>query len=320
MNNKRSRAAVGLDIGGTKIAAGLVLWPSGKIVRRIVIPTRPSRGGNAVLTDTLDVAATLVEWARAHGIKVLGIGAGVAELVDGEGNVTSGQTIRWRRTPVQRELSKIVPAHVESDVRAGALGEAVFGAGKGCRIFVYVTVGTGISCCLVQDGRPFRGARGNALIFASSPFSTTCDHCGARLRPILEEFASGPGISRRYSQGHHAKKGQRDEEVSAEEVVRRAERRDRTALEIITSAGDALGVSTAFLVNVLDPERVVVGGGLGVAGGLYWKAFQRACREHIYADNARTLPIVPARLGVDAGLVGAAATVFTQEGMKDQKS
>jgi len=311
MNNKRLRAAVGLDIGGTKIAAGVVLWPSGKIVHRAVIPTRPGRGGRAVLKDTMNIAVTLVDWAKSHDIKVAGIGAGVAELVDCDGNVTSDQTIRWRRTPVQRELSGIAPAHVESDVRAGALAEAIFGAGKGSRIFVYVTVGTGISYCLVQDGHPYRGANGNAIAFASSPLSTTCEHCGARLRPILEEFASGPAIARRYARDHPIpENGQPDEAVCTEGVFRRAKRRERAAMEIVASAGEALGIGTAFLVNVLDPERVVVGGGLGVAGGLYWKAFRRACREHIFANNARALPIVRAGLGVDAGLVGAAATVF----------
>lgn len=314
MNNRRLRAAVGLDIGGTKIAAGVVLWPSGKIMHRIAIPTRPARGGKAVLKDTLNIAATLVDWAKSRDIEVSGIGAGVAELVDADGNVTSDQTIRWRRTPVQRELSGIAPAQVESDVRAAALAEAIFGAGRGSRIFVYVTVGTGISYCLVQDGRPYRGANGNAIAFASSPLSTTCEHCGARLRPILEEFASGPAIARRYARDHPSlENGQPVEAVCTEGVFRRAERRERAAMEIVTSAGEALGVSTAFLVNVLDPERVVVGGGLGVAGGLYWKAFRRACREHIFANDARALPIVRAWLGVDAGLIGAAATVFTRE-------
>jgi glucokinase len=82
---------------------------------------------------------------------------------------------------------------------------------------------------------------------------------------------------------------------------------------MLTSAGEALGVSVAFLVNVLDPEMIVVGGGLGTAGGLYWDAFERSCRDHIFADNSRGLPIVTATLGVDAGLVGAAAVVFAQQ-------
>ena len=160
MSNNQKLGAIGLDIGGTKIAAGVVLWPSGEILRRTIIPTRPARGGEAVLKDTLDLAQQLYDWARAEGIEVAGIGAGVAELVDCEGNVTSSCTIHWRDLPVQQRLSAIAPAQVESDVRAAALAEAIFGAGRGHRLFVYVTVGTGISCCLVQDGRPFKGAKG----------------------------------------------------------------------------------------------------------------------------------------------------------------
>jgi glucokinase len=314
MSNSQKLGAIGLDIGGTKTAAGVVLWPSGEVLRRTVIPTKPARGGEAVLKDTLDLAQQLHDWARLEGIEVAGIGAGVAELVDCEGNVTSSCTIHWHDLPIQQRLSGIAPAQVESDVRAAALAEAIFGAGRGHRHFVYVTVGTGISCCLVQDGHPLRGARGNALTMASSPLSTICAHCGVKLRPVLEEFASGPAIARRFAQarGEAEKTGQSTETGAAEDVFRSASQGDKAAAEILTSAGEALGVSTAFLVNVLDPEIIVVGGGLGVAGGIYWDAFQQACREHIFADNSRGLPIVSAKLGIDAGLVGAGATVFAQ--------
>ena len=311
MSNKPKLGAIGLDIGGTKIAAGVVLWPSGEILHRTVVPTKPARGGEAVLKDTLDVARQLNERAQREGIEVAGIGAGVAELVDCDGNVTSSCTIHWRDLPVQQRLSEVAPAVVESDVRAAALAEALFGAGRGNRLFVYVTVGTGISYCLVQDGRPFKGANGNAITMASSPLTTSCTHCGAKLRPVLEEFASGPAIAKRFAQ---AKKAETQaERGAAEEVFRAASNGDKAAIEILTSAGEALGVSTAFLVNVLDPEMIVVGGGLGLAGGLYWDAFQKACREHIFADNSRGLPIVRAKMGIDAGLIGAAAVVFVQQ-------
>jgi glucokinase len=248
-------------------------------------------------------------FARAEGIDIAGIGAGVAELVDCDGNVTSSCTIRWRDVPVQDKLSEIAPAQVESDVRAAAVGEALFGAGRGVGLFAYVTVGTGISSCLMQDGQPFKGARGNAITLSSSPLSTVCIHCGEKLRPVLEEFASGPAIARRFAQS----KGRNSESTeTCEEVFRAAINGDQDASKILVSAGDALGVSVAFLVNVTDPELVVVGGGLGVAGGLYWDAFERSCREHIFADNSRGLPLVPAKLGVDAGLVGAGAVVFAQ--------
>jgi glucokinase len=296
-----------LDIGGTKIAGGVVLWPSGEILSRIIIPTNSTRGGEAVLNDTLDLARQLHDWAATQQIEVSGIGAGVAELVDCKGNVTSSCTIDWSEVPVQKKLSEIAPAQVESDVRTAALAEAIFGAGRGHELFTYVTVGTGISYCLVQNGRPFKGSRGNAILLASSPLSTVCTHCGAKLRPVLEEFASGPAIRKRFTQtasGRSAK--------TCEEVVSAASTGDKDAIEILTSAGDALGVGMAFLVNLLDPEIMVVGGGLGIAGGLYWDSFDRSCREHIFADESRGLPIIPAKLGTDAGLVGAAATVLTQ--------
>jgi glucokinase len=205
-------------------------------------------------------------------------------------------------------LSEIAPAQVESDVRAAAVAEAIFGAGRGHRTFAYVTVGTGISSCLVQDGRPFKGAQGNAITLSSSPLSTVCTHCGTKLNPVLEKFASGPAIAERFAQSHNAESTE-----TCEEVFRAASNGDKDAVEILTSAGEALGVSVAFLVNVLDPEMIVVGGGLGLAGGLYWNAFERSCREHIFADNSRGLPIVSAKLGTDAGLVGAAAVVFAQQ-------
>ena len=308
MSNSQKLGAIGLDIGGTKTAAGVVLWPSAEVLRRTVVPTKPARGGEAVLKDTLDLAQQLHDWARLEGIEVAGIGAGVAELVDCDGNVTSSCTIDWRDRPVQQRLSAIAPAQVESDVRAAAVGEAIFGAGRGHHLFVYVTVGTGISCCLMQNGQALKGARGNAITMASSPLSTVCIHCGAKLRPVLEEFASGPAIAKRFAQGHNGKPAE-----TCEEVFRAASNGDKNAIEILTSAGEALGVSVAFLVNVLDPEMIVVGGGLGTAGGLYWNAFERNCREHIFADNSRGLPIVTATLGVDAGLVGAAAVVFAQQ-------
>jgi glucokinase len=317
MSNSKQIGAIGLDIGGTKIAAGIVQWPSGEVLRRTVVPTNPARGGEAVLQDTLDVATQLRDWAGSQNIEVAGVGAGVAELVDCDGNVMSECTIHWRGVPVQQRLSAIAPAQVDSDVRAGALAESIFGAGQGHRLFVYVTVGTGISYCMVQDGRPFKGAKGNAITLASSPLSTSCPHCRTKLRPVLEEYASGPAIARRFAAA--AQSNGEPPAGGCEGVFRAAANGNPAAIEILTSSGEALGVSTAFLVNVLDPEKIVVGGGLGMAGGLYWSAFERSCREHIFAENSRDLPIVTAALGVNAGLIGAAATVFTDQAIRKAK-
>jgi glucokinase len=302
--DKASTCAIGLDVGGTKIAAGIVLHDSGEVLFRQQIPTRAERGGSAVLDDALRLATGLLDEARHSDLSVAGIGVAVCELVDVAGNVTSSHTIGWQGMPVGRRFSRLAPTVIESDARAPALAEALYGAGRGRRLFVYVTVGTGISYSLVQDGLPYAGAHGNALVLASMPLTTTCTQCGARLHPVLEEFAAGPALVERYNE-------QADATVTGgEAVLAAAQRGNPIARDIVTTAGEALGVTVGFLVNVLDPQAVIVGGGLGLAGGLYWQSFLESTRTHIYADVTRNLPIQRAELGVDAGLIGAAACLF----------
>lgn len=295
---------IGLDVGGTKIAGGLVLCDSGQVLSKRVGPTQPERGSQAVLDDLLSIARSLLAEAGRIDAQVGGIGIGVPETVDPGGNVTSSETLAWQNTPVQSICSGLAPAIVESDVRAAALGEALFGAGRAYSTFAYVTVGTGISSCLVLDGRPFPGARGNALILASAPLSTTCNGCGDRIDDVLEQFASGPALVDRYNQIA-------PKQVSkAEDVLEAAVSGNRAAARIVESAAAALGNSVGFLVNVLDPEAIIVGGGLGVAGGSYWKRFVASTRQHVWAEGTRDLPIHQAQLGADSGLVGAAAVAI----------
>lgn len=267
------------------------------------MPTRPETGGDAMLERTLQMAAELAGEAEDLGKPILGVGIGVAELVDPAGNVTSSHTIDWQGVPVRDRFLRFGLAAVDSDVRAAALGEAAFGAGERFSTFVYVTVGTGISCCLVQDLRPHAGARGNALILARG-----CPDPEASERPeLLEEVAAGPALVESYNRrtGKSAARG--------EEVLSAAESGDPAAVEVVRAAGRALGCGVGWLVNVLDPEAVVVGGGLGLAGGLYWSSFLSSVRRVIWAESSRSLPILPATLGNDAGLIGAAGLIFEQQ-------
>jgi len=299
---------VGIDVGGTKIAAGIVRFPSGEVTAKQVIPTQPERGGEAVLADVMALARGLAAQGQDASAVFAGIGVAVAELVDGSGNVTSEQTIAWENIPVQERLSTIAPTVVESDVRAAALAEAWFGAGKGYSLVCYVTVGTGISYTLVQDGRPYAGAHGNSLILASAPLTIECPHCRKEASQVLEEFASGPALVSRYNKKSKQKLSR------CEDVIKAAESQDPLAVEVVWSAGRALGSSVGFLINILDPMVLVVGGGLGLAGGLYWQSFVESTRRHVWSVLTRDLPILPAALGVDAGLVGAAATVPNRRG------
>ena len=300
--------AIGVDVGGTKIAAGLVALADGRVLARRTTPSAPARGGEAVLADALALAAEMAQSAAALGGTVDAIGVGVAELVDAVGNVTSDHSLGWRGLAVRERFARIAPATVESDVRAAALAEARYGAGRDFAIFAYITVGTGISSCPVQEGRPYAGARGAALVLSSGPISVPCDETGEWRHFVLEDYASGPALAARYRQrtGRPADGG--------EAVMAAVAAGDAAAAEVVRSAGEALGSAVGWLVNVLDPEAVVVGGGLGLAGGLYWASLVASTRDHVWNAAARDLPIVPAALGADAGIVGAAAATVDGRG------
>lgn len=306
--------AIGIDVGGTKIAGGVVDVANGRVLDKRVIPTRPERGGQAVLDDVLVLVRELLDIWHPTPDTFSGIGVGVCELVSPRGEVTSDFTIAWKGVPVQAALNEIAPAVVEADVRAHALAEARFGAGRDYDPFVFVSVGTGISACLVQGGVPLAGARGNALVLSTGPISVPVidgqDDAAHTtwVQHVMEEYSSGSGIVARYGNGA----------MRAEDVFAAAERGDARAAHILTSAGHSLGSSLGWLVNVLDPAAIVVGGGLGMARGLYWDSLVRATREHIWAANTRALPIVQAALGPDAGVIGAALAAWVATSLGSQ--
>jgi glucokinase len=295
--------AIGIDVGGTKIAAGLVGFPSGTVLERQIVSTEPRRGGQAVLDDALSMARTLLEKAAARKLEPAGIGVGVAELVDLGGNITSFHNIPWQGLPVRDAFDLLAPAVLESDVRAAARGEALLGAGQSFRVFAYLTVGTGISACLVQDGHPYAGARGNAIVLASGTYGLECPHCGAWAERVLEDYAAGGALVARYGR----------DSTQAEEVLAAAAAGDERATVVVTSAGRALGQAVGMLVNLLDPEALIVGGGLGLAGGPYWTSLVETLRPAVWSPSTRELAVLPARLGVDAGLIGAAAVAWQKQ-------
>jgi glucokinase len=300
MSAPARRYAIALDVGGTKLAGALVDLATGARHARRERPTRPERGGQAVLDDAVALARELHSAGQAAAWTVAGVGVAVCELVDLDGRVTSSHAVAWAGLPVAEAFAPLGPVVVEADVRAHAWAEAAWGAGQGLREFVFVTVGTGISSCLVLAGRPYPGARGNALVLASSPTTTLCPACGNEHWPPLEDYAGGPALVARYN----ALAGAQAER--AEQVLDAAADGDPHARTVVVTAARALGASLGWLVNVLDPQAVIVGGGLGSAGGLYWNTLVASAREHIWAPATRPLPIVPARLGPDAALAGAA--------------
>jgi glucokinase len=315
MTSHATGHAIGIDLGGTKTAAGLVELPTGRIVAKEVIPTAPERSGAAVLRDTLALARRLQARAASIAAPVCGIGVGLCELVNLEAEIRSDNLIKWQGLDAQQAFTAIAPTRFESDARAPALAEARYGAGKGYRHFIHLTIGTGISYCLVIDGRPYAGAHGNAIIAGSGLLSSDCESCGANVEHSLEDYASGPALAARYKrecrESHESHESHESREShsplnSGVEVTAAAAAGDALAKSIVVSAGAAVGNTAGFLINALDPEALIVAGGLGLAGGLYWDSFIASTRRRIWAPEYRSLPIVPAQLGLDAGLVGAA--------------
>jgi glucokinase len=297
--------AVGIDVGGTKLAAGVVIFPEGKICSREMLRTEPGRGGEAVLDDVQRLAKKLADDSERAGNKVKGIGLGLCELVDPNGRILSAN---WQDEPVAARLGELAPVVIEADVRAAALAEALFGAGRSFRIFLYVTVGTGISSCLMVGGESFLGARGATGTMASSPISGACEKCGCSHNRTLEEIASGPGLVARLN------KRRPGSAKSGEDVLMAAGQGNIDARDVIQSAGESLGSAVGLLVNVLDPEAVIIGGGLGLSEGLYWESLVGSARRQIWSEVHRALPILRAGTGQSAGVIGAAAAAWKKLG------
>ena len=258
--------ALGIDVGATKIAAGIVDTANGTLVEGRRMPTRPERGGAAVLRGCADLAAEL------GGGGTLPVGVGLCELVDLEGRPASGDTVDWRGLDLSGAF-RGAGVVLESDVRAAALAEARFGVAQAVSPFLFVIVGSGASACLVVDGRPFRGAHGEALVLGAPP---------------VERLAAGPALAR-------AAGLERAEDVLA----------DPAHAALVEAAAAELGRVLAVLVNALDPALVVLGGGLGANPEYCWRV-ERACRSlHAY-PRTPPLDVVPARLGADGGVLGAA--------------
>jgi glucokinase len=291
-----SEVALGIDVGGTKVALGLV-DAEGRLSEGSRIENRTARGADDLLRRVAKEARRLAAEAGPAGVAAVGVG--ICELVDAEGQVRSSASVPWSRRQVLAALSPLGPVVVEADVRAAALAEARFGAGRDYDSFAFVTVGTGISSCLVLGGVPYAGSHGTAKLLGSARVTTTCPHCAERHWVSLEELASGPALVKQLERRSGAGAAR------AEEVFAAADRGDAVAERLIRELGETLGSFVALLVDIVDPQAVVIGGGLGTAGGAFWDEVVRSARAHIYAEHVRSLPIVSAELGAAAGVIGA---------------
>jgi glucokinase len=299
---------IGLDVGGTKVAC-CVVTPDGRTHASLRRPTEAARGGVAVAADAWQLVKTMDDAARSLGFVPFALGIAICELVDLKGRIVSEHTVAWQNQEFIAGFDEFLPTFVEADCRAAAIAESRLGAGREYPIFLYVTVGTGISCSLVVDGNPFVGARGATGTMATGDLSSLCSQCGELRISNLEQTASGPALARRYRQEANrsgTSGGQGDTEITAEEVIERAQCGDAIAERVLSQGATCLGSAVAQLVNVLDPHAVIMGGGLGAAPGYYWEATINTVRRQIWSDTQRSLPIAQASVGDLAAAIGAA--------------
>lgn len=297
-----ARFAIGIDVGGTKVAGGIVDLETGAIHGRRQIATEYERGGAAILADTLALAREVKAEAGRLGLPVAGLGVGVAELVDRQGEVFSDHRIRWTGLGAGEKFNAILPTVISADVRAAALAEARLGAGRGARDFYFVTIGTGIAGVLVLDGVPHAGARGAALVIANSMERHRCPACGRVHKQMIEDVASGPALAQACGL------------ATAEEVLGAARKGEARALAAIDRATSELARVLALLADGLDPGLMVIGGGLGCAPGPYFDALCAHIRAGLWDGVPNPLQITQAVMGPDAGLIGAALASETRQG------
>jgi glucokinase len=304
--------AIGLDIGGTKIAAGVVA-ADGRVLHRTRVPTPPGDDE----AGTVAAMVKVVEQLRARDPEVVAVGVGAAGLVEWpRGRIRWAPHNSYRRLELRRLLHEQtgLPTMVDNDANAAAWAEARFGAGAGCDDLVLVAIGTGIGGGLVLAGSVYRGSGGFGAEFGHMVVDPDGAACACGGRGCLEAMASGSALGRDGRAAAAADPAGRlatlaggAERVTGETVFRAAQEGDPTARSLFERTGFWLGVGIASLVTIFDPDVVVVGGGLATTGELLLAPTRASLERYVFGRAHRDLPpVAPARLGSDAGLVGAA--------------
>lgn len=311
--------ALAIDVGGTKMAAGLVAM-DGTVYRRRVGPTAAVTDGglSTVAAERVwrSLASVVEEMsAAAGGAGVLGVGVGSAGPIDvAAGTVSPVNIPAWRRFPLLDRLAELVtgvPVRLAGDGMCAAAGEHWRGAGSGVDDLLVLVVSTGVGGGLVQGGRLVAGPTGNAGHVGHMVVDLDGDACPCGGRGCVEAIASGPSmVSWAVRNGWRPAAGRTPVAVDLAGAARSG---DPVAQAAFVRAGRALGAGIVSAAAVCDLSRVVVGGGVGQAADLLLPPLRAAIAAHARLGFLRDLAVEPARLGVTAGLVGAAALVFAPD-------
>ncbi len=302
--------AVGVDVGGTKIAAGVVS-DDGEILERTRRPS-PTNDASRLIDAIVDAVHELAE---RHELSAVGIGAAGFVAADRD-HIYFSPHLEWGDRPVASTVSErlAMPAVVENDANAAAWGEARYGAGRGFDDQLMVTVGTGIGGGLVLDGELYRGGHGMAAEIGHMTLVRGGRQCECGRLGCWEEYASGSSLERdareAVARGEApallaAARGPAS--VTGHMVTELAQQGDEDCLTLLAGLGHGLASGISSLLSILDPSVVVIGGGVSAAGRLLLEPLSLALHADISGGSRRPVPQLRiAELGNDAGIVGVA--------------
>lgn len=311
---------LGIDIGGTKIALGLV-DRSGQQVIGDRIPTEAEAPPAVTVQRMLDRAEELMEQAQIDKEALAAVGIAFAGPLDAaEGRITTPPNLpTWHNFPlvdvVRTALGK--PTYLENDANAAAWGEAKYGAGVGVANMVYLTVSTGVGGGAVLDGRLYRGETGAACELGHIKVVYNGRECGCGGRGCLEAYASGTALAKRAQEAvaagepsSLAELAGSVEQIRAETVVQAMDAGDELASRLWNETMEYLSAGVGSLVNTFNPRLVVVGGGLTKAGEKLFEPLREGVRHTAMGPLAEVVEVVPAKLGDAVGVIGAAAVAW----------
>jgi glucokinase len=303
---------IGIDIGGTKIAGALV-DQAGSVLKQQRLPT-PANDPDALI----EAVVALIE-ELANGQEVLGVGVAAAGFIDAEqANIIYAPNLSWRNEPFKSKLEAklTLPVVIENDANAAAWAEYRFGAGVGYRHMVMLTIGTGVGGAVITDSQMLRGGFGIAGELGHLRMVPNGLLCGCGQNGCLEAYASGTALlkSAKALASSNDPAGEKlrhlqpiSQELSGEQVYLAIQDGDPGALGLLREMGAWLGQAVASITAILDPEIVVIGGGVSVAGDLLLDPIRAAYLEHLPARGFRPeLKIIGAEFVNNAGVVGAA--------------
>lgn len=322
------RWVVGVDIGGTNTVVGVVPYEGGAPASVRTRPTRPERGADAVVSEVIEMTAEVVaELDSCRGARrsdVVGVGIGCPGPLDLErGLVLSTPNLGWSNYPIRERIARglDLPATLDNDANCATFGEWWQGAGRGVAGLAGLTLGTGIGGGLVLDGRLVRGASGTAGEFGHTTIDLAGRRCACGNYGCLEAYASGPNIAARAREGILA--GYESalvdlvegdvERITALTVYDAILLGDRLAQEVMLETAKVLGAGVANIVNMFNPEMIVIMGGVTRAGEHLFAPLRAEVRRRAFPSAVDACRIVPGQLEAP-GVVGAAGVfVFEQE-------